>query len=287
MTGDVANRIITNVDISKLAHKLMTIIYYATKTVDVNDKNVNILIDSCFDLLLPLVISYPDLLIPTMYKFNNFESFIVLCLKFKGEESVRKTVSNTFKNICNNYYVNSQYSKEQFQSNYLQSVEESKGFDSNMVKPSVPYEDPKIFFLKVLIKNLPTGGKKSDKCEELFNLLNILIKSAPALFRYIDPYEPITESEDIDVPSIFSANSILMQCITEIDTRPIIEERQQEHDDKVLAGYLYLANTILQIEPRLKKYVGDPENGLDFVKKLYTFIFKMPTLEDKHSNLPK
>lgn len=89
----------------------MNIIYYAVRTNDLSDKNINLLIDSCFDMMLPCVISNPDDLVPAMYKFNNFENFVVYALKFKGEESVRKTVSNTFRLICNNYYVNSKYTK--------------------------------------------------------------------------------------------------------------------------------------------------------------------------------
>ena len=285
------------VEIEKLASKLMMIIYYATRTNDIVDKNINVIIDSWFDLLLPMIISKPDVLVPTMYSFKNFENFIVSWLKFKGDESVRKTVSNVFKTIWNNFHLNSQYNKEQFQAYYIASpikktdsqaedLDMSNVPETSLHKPSVPYEDPKIYFLKVLLKNLPTGGKKSDKWEELFSLLNILIKSAPSLFKYIDPYQPQNENEEIDVPNIFSTNSILAQWISEIENRPIIEERQSDNEDKVLAGYLYLANSILQIEPRLKRYVGDINNGNDFVRKLYSYVFKMPSMDDKQANLP-
>ena len=285
------------VEIEKLASKLMMIIYYATRTNDIVDKNINVIIDSWFDLLLPVIISQPDVLVPIMYSFKNFENFIVSWLKFKGDESVRKTVSNVFKTIWNNFHANSEYKKEQFQANYIASpVKKAEGQvedldmantpETSLRKPSVPYEDPKIYFLKVLLKNLPTGGKKSDKCEELFNLLNILIKSAPSLFKYIDPYQPENENEEIDVPNIFSTNSILAQWINEIENRPIIEERQSDNEDKVLGGYLYLANSILQIEPRLKRYVGDTTNGDDFVRRLYSYVFKTPSMDDKQANLP-
>jgi hypothetical protein len=45
----------------------------------------------------------------------------------------------------------------------------------------------------------------------MFNLLHILIKSSPNLFKYADPYAEGEENEEIDVPNIFSANSILAQ----------------------------------------------------------------------------
>lgn len=50
---------------------------------------------------------------------------------------------------------------------------------------------------------------------------------------------------------------------------------------------MYLANSILQIEPRLKKFAGDIHNGNDLVRKMYSYLFKMPTMEDKMANLPK
>jgi len=51
-----------------------------------------------------------------------------------------------------------------------------------------PYEDPRVYFLKVLLKNLPTTNQKAEKCEEMFNLLTTLIKMTPSLFIIKDPY---------------------------------------------------------------------------------------------------
>jgi len=77
----------------------LSIVYYAVRVTDYTDKNISVMIDSCFDLLLPCIINSPDELIPILYGFNNFESFIVSSLRFKGNETVRKTVFNTFKLI--------------------------------------------------------------------------------------------------------------------------------------------------------------------------------------------
>lgn len=114
VVGNVSSNLMQNVKFEKLIVKLLNIIHYAVRVNDLSDKNINILIDSCFDLVLPCIINNPDDLIPVMYGFNNFENFIISTLRFKGEESVRKTVSSTFKLICNNYQVNSQYSDVRF-----------------------------------------------------------------------------------------------------------------------------------------------------------------------------
>jgi len=87
------------VKFEKLCTKLLLILYHAVRINDSSEKNMHVLIDSCFDLILPCVIFNPDGLIPSLYNFNYFENFVVSSLRFKGDESVRKTVSNTYKVI--------------------------------------------------------------------------------------------------------------------------------------------------------------------------------------------
>lgn len=69
-------------------------------------------------------------------------------------------MSSVFRAICNNYWVNSQYGKEQFQAEVSEEGNKGEGI---IKKQGAPYEDPKIYFLKVLLKNLPTGSNKSEK----------------------------------------------------------------------------------------------------------------------------
>jgi len=123
------------------------------------------------------------------------------------------------------------------------------------------YEDPKVYFLKVLLKNLPSTNSKSDKCEEMFNLLKTLIKMNSSLFSWSDPYDPQPESEEIDAKNIFSSNSVFETCINEIENRPTLEKHHSDYEDKVMGGYLSLAHSILQIAPQLRKYAGDEEKG--------------------------
>lgn len=152
---------------------------------------------------------------------------------------------------------------------------------------TAPYEDPKVYFLKVLLKNLPTTNSKNEKCEEMFNLLTTLIKISAALFTCEEPYSIQNQGEEIDPSNIFSANSILATFINEIENRPTLEERHSDYEDKVLGGYLSLAHAILQIAPQLKKFVGDQVKGYNFTQKLFNFLFEMPKLENKEANVPK
>ena len=152
---------------------------------------------------------------------------------------------------------------------------------------SAPYEDPKVYFLKVLFKNLPSTNSKSEKCEEMFNLLTTLVKMTSSLFIFTDPYGPQPENEDIDSANIFSSNSVFETCINEIEKRPTLEERHSDYEDRVLGGFLNLAQTILQIAPKLRKYAGDEEKGYGLTKKLFNFLFEMPKIENKEANVPK
>mmetsp|Transcript_1402 Transcript_1402/g.1597 ORF Transcript_1402/g.1597 Transcript_1402/m.1597 type:complete len:548 (-) Transcript_1402:2854-4497(-) len=191
--GDMSTRIIDSVNFEKLVHKIMSIIYYAVRTNDVTDKNINILIDLCFDLMLPLIVWSPDTLIPVFYRFHSAESFIVSSLRFRGDECIRKSISKAFRLICNNFCVNSKHAKEEFKSvptakqapeseRPKTPEEESKLAAKSGDAAVASYEDPRVYFLKVLLKNLPTGSNKSEKCDELFNLLTTLVRMAPHLF---------------------------------------------------------------------------------------------------------
>lgn len=170
----------------------------------------------------------------------------------------------------------------------MEGEEESKHLKKiNVLEDIAPYEDPKVYLLKVLLKNLPTTTSKTEKCEELFNLLTTLIKMTSSLFTYSDPYSSQNDNEEIDASNIFSANSVLASCIHEIENRPTLEERHSDFEDKVLGGYLSLAHAILQIAPQLKKFAGDERQGYNLTKKLFNFLFEMPKLENKEANVPK
>lgn len=99
VTGGVEDQILNTVKFEKLCTKLLQIVYYAVRTIDQGDKSITMLIDSCLDLVLPCVVANPDELIPVLYSFHNFEGFIVSALRYKGDENIRKNVSNTFKAI--------------------------------------------------------------------------------------------------------------------------------------------------------------------------------------------
>lgn len=54
-------------------------------------------------------------------------------------------------------------------------LENSNLVDQNS-EHTQPLPSPKVYILKILIKNLPDVNVKSDNCEEYFNLITYLIK---------------------------------------------------------------------------------------------------------------
>jgi hypothetical protein len=64
------------------------------------------------------------------------------------------------------------------------------------------------------------------------------------------------------------------------------KDKRNEAEDKVISGYLLLSQTILEISPQLKAYMGDAKTGYNFTEKLFNYLFEMPTIDNKESNLP-
>jgi hypothetical protein len=109
--GELNTQILKSLDFEALCTRTLSIIYLATKNLDNVDKDIACLIDTCFDMIIPCIVANPDKLIPIMYSYKDLSSFIICSLKFKGDEGVRKTVSHSFKLICNHFDVNSKFSK--------------------------------------------------------------------------------------------------------------------------------------------------------------------------------
>ena len=83
--------------------------------------------------------------------------------------------------------------------------------------PSVP---PKVYILKLLLKNLPDTSDKSDHCEEYFNLITHLMKQCSANFKLevnsdVSTKTPLNRNFSADTDS-FSASSLLKWCLYQL-----------------------------------------------------------------------
>jgi hypothetical protein len=63
-----------------------------------------------------------------------------------------------------------------------------------------------------------------------------------------------------------------------LKNRPTFEDRyNQQYTDKILAGYLQLTQSILEINPTLKKLTT--ESGYNLVKTVFDFLFMLPSMK--------
>ena len=164
-------------------------------------------------------------------------------------------------------------------------------------------ESPRVYILKILLKNLPDVDVKSDNCEEFFNLITHLMKLCQASFKQsqatsssiIDEHqsEGIQMTETMSTNTLkqrffledgsFSSFTLLQWCIYQLKMRPTYEDRYSQYTDKVLAGYLQLTQTLLDKNPALKELTVQGAKGFNLVKTIFDFLFLLPSMEDQKS----
>jgi len=110
-------------------------------------------------------------------------------------ESVRRSIERTFKVICS----------------------ESMP-DARQVEVGVT-ESPRIYILRMLLRNLPEVDVKSDHCEEYFNLTTYLMKLCQNNFKAQEQGKLILEDGS------FSSHALLEWCIRSLRQRPTYEDR--------------------------------------------------------------
>lgn len=121
---------------------------------------VSSLVQNSLDLLLPCIVWRPQQLMKEIYQFENLESLIIRTLMHNSNESVRRSIERTFKIISN-------------EGGELKAMNPTNNEDNVLKHNAVP---PKVYILRILLKNLPEITDKSDYCEEFFNLITYLMK---------------------------------------------------------------------------------------------------------------
>ena len=123
--------------------------------------------------------------------------------------------------------------------------------------------NPKLFILKILIKNLPQSvvkGKlrnmEEEFFDEYFSLLSSLIKISKDSFNV----EDATSDNFFDSSSnTFFTESIMEFCIEIITTSYFIlsgkkqlSDSKQSSTERLLCGYMQLCQSILEVIPQMK-----------------------------------
>jgi hypothetical protein len=82
-------------------------------------------------------------------------------------------------------------------------------------------ESPRIYILRMLLRNLPEVDVKSDHCEEYFNLTSYLMKFCQSNFKAHHVEHGHLFLED----GSFSSHALLDRCIRFLRQRPTFEDR--------------------------------------------------------------
>lgn len=133
---------------------------------------------------------------------------LIRTLMHNKNESVRKSIERTFKVICSESMID--------------------------VREDGVTESPRVYVLRMLLRNLPEVDVKSDHCEEYFNLTTFLMKLCQTHFKNQQQEHDKLFLED----GSFSSHALLDWCIRSLRQRPTYEDRYSQTTDKVLAGYL-------------------------------------------------
>jgi hypothetical protein len=165
------------------------------------------LVQNSLDLLLPCLLWDPQILMGQLYQYEHFEKLLIQGLIHNKSEKIRKSIEQTFKTLC--YHIQGQQAKDaknmesvhhqsqaaEAEGTCLQDDDGSKPSGKAMHDASLKEHDlnPKLFLLKILIRNLPKGtvrGKvknmESQYFDEYFNLLSSLIKICQDKFQSDD-----------------------------------------------------------------------------------------------------
>ena len=123
-----------------------------------------------------------------------------------------------------------------------------------------------MFFLKLLLRNLPAEQTQLASCDEYFSLLTGLLKlcTPPELAELVAPTE------------------LFATAVQRLRARDIYESNDEEQPaDKVLGGFLRLLHTLVDIAPELR--VG--AQGL--IADMFGFAFDLPAEGGPGGALPK
>jgi len=217
--------------------------------------------------MLPCFVAYSRLL-KLLYKHKEIQYIIKMVFFTCHQESVKDIVTYMIMFLSKN--------------SQLIIGKDDDFFKDQMEVEGAQPESLQSFFLKILLPLAFNCQLDEDISFEYFEIIVGLIR--------IMNKEAINAIADVSKLYIFS--------IKFIKERPIFENRSADTTDKVLRGFLKLAETLLQIEPSLQNIFDTPNEltvqaglqGINLLRDLYDFLFYLPGENEKVDpalNLPK
>jgi len=136
----------------------------------------------------------------------------------------------------------------------------------------IQLEEPRSFFLKLLIPQLMKKNFENTEFEDLFICVSGLLK----------------QNSKEEVSKLINLQEFFEKISQTLIEREIFEDRYKEDEDKKLSGFLLLAKALIEIEPLFKTFpINNSELGL--INYVYDFMFygKKEGFDYNDLNVPK
>ena len=261
--GRLAQKVLENIDFERFVEKGLRIVEVCLERINIEKDLVRLVIDE-FTFMLPCFVAFSKLL-KILTRHKEMQDIIKMVFFKCHQESVKDILTYMIMFLSKN-------------------SQEIIGKDEDFFKDQMQVEGESLqsFFLKILLPLAFNCQLDEDISFEYFEIIVGLIR--------IMNKEAINTIVDVSKLYIFS--------IKFIKERPIFEHRSSDVNDKVLRGFLKLAETLSQIEPTLQNIFDTPNEltkqsnlqHINLLQDLYDFLFYLPGENEKvdpNLNLPK
>ena len=254
--------------LKKLIVKILGIIKSSLELID-KDGDLASLVESAFSFMLPCFVTYPQLL-EVLYDYEGTEEVLKKVFFESQQENVKSKLTQMISFLSLHFKELMKKDDEGWK------LDEDKGEDEDGAKEKEEEQigSPENYFLKKLLPLVYSCNTNDRVTLEYFQMLSNLIHNSDR--------ETVNKITDLSRLYAFSIRFII--------DRPILEDRSSEYQDKILAGFLLLAQNLVEIEPTLREIFQQENNALlqefslenvDLLKELYDFLFYLPTENEK------
>ena len=271
--NELACQVLDTISFVDLLDKLLGLIsecYVLTE----RDRDVSSLLENCFMFMLPCLVARPYLF-SILYKWEPVRDLFPTILLACKTESIRIALSKIIMFLSISYHGSDSNAQDQVTNNEMNeeilnkvNTSSTRQLEQDETDDLVAPEAPKDFFLKLLFPYLFNYNFGMSNYEDYFWVLSSLLKvcslsSIQKVIKLVDLY---------------------IRTIKYIYNRPIHEDRVSELCDKVLSGFMHLAQTLLDISPRLKLVFEESDSEIqEFLKKSDLLGFNL--VEELYNNL--
>jgi len=136
---------------------------------------------------------------------------------------------------------------------------------------NIHLEEPRTFFLKLLIPQIMKQSFERNDCEEFFICVSGLLK----------------QNSKEEVSKFVNLQELFEKVANTLIEREIYEERYKEDEDKTLAGFLLLAKSLIELDPSFKTIKINNGGLVNYVHDFLFYGEKEGMMNYNDLNMPK